>query len=91
METTSTTFQNVTAEQINALFQGLQNQLKDIKQNFEPKTPTELLSRDELAEILKCDRSTIHNWTIKGKLKKYGIGNRTYYKRSEVEAAITPL
>lgn len=87
---TSTILHNVTAEQINSLFQGLQNQLTELKQNFEPKVPTEYLTRSEVAEMLKCDLSTIHNWTKKGKLQPYGIGNRVYFKRSEIEAVLLP-
>lgn len=87
----STLIHNLTPEQINAQFQGLQNQLTELRQNFEPKTPTVYLTRSEVAEMLKCDLSTIHNWTKKGKLKAYGIGNRVYYKRHEVEAVLTPF
>lgn len=88
---TSTILHNVTPEQINSLFQGLQNQLNDLKQNFEPKTPTEYLTRSEVAKMLKCDLSTLHNWVKKGKLIPYGIGNRVYFKRSEIEAVLLRL
>ena len=66
-------------------------QLAEIKKSFEPKTPTEYLTRNEVAKLLKCDLSTVHNWTKKGKLVKHCIGNRAYYKRSEVEAAIISI
>lgn len=66
-------------------------QLEELAKNFEPKTPTEYLTRTEVAEMLKCDLSTIHNWTKKGKLIPYGIGNRVYYKRNEVEAVLVPF
>lgn len=87
----STLIHNVTAEQIELLFAGLQNQLTELKHNFAPKTPSEYLTRSEIAEWLKCDLSTVHNWTKKGKLKPYGIGNRVYYKRHEVEAVLIPF
>ena len=87
----STLIHDVTPEQITSLFEGLQNQISDLKQNFEPKIPTEYLTRSEVAEMLKCDLSTIHNWTKKGKLIPYGIGNRVYYKRHEVEAVLIPF
>lgn len=87
----STILHNVTAEQITDLFEGLQNQIKELKQNFEPKTPTEYITRSELAEMLKCDLSTIHNWCKKGKIQPYGIGNRVYFKRSEIEAVLLPF
>jgi len=66
-------------------------QLADINKFFEPKNPTVYLTRTEVAELLKCDKSTVHNWTKKGKLVKHCIGNRAYYKRSEVEAAIKKI
>ena len=87
----STLIHDVTPEQITSLFEGLQNQITELKQNFQPKVPTEYLTRNELAEMLKCDLSTIHNWTKKGKIKPYGIGNRVYYKRSEIEKVLLPL
>lgn len=87
----STILHNVSAEKIISLFEGIRKQLKEIKENFEPKSPTEYLTRNELAEILKCDLSTIHNWTKKGKLIPYGIGNRVYFKRKEIETVLTAL
>lgn len=91
MKMESTILHNVSAEEINSLFNGIQKQLKEIKENFEPKLPTEYLTRAEVAELLKCDLSTIHNWTKKGKLIPYGIGNRVYYKRKEIESVLTSL
>lgn len=88
---TSTILHEITPEYIDSRFQGLESQLNDLKQNFEPKTPTEFLTRSEVAEMLKCDLSTIHNWTKKGKLTAYCIGNRVYYKRHEIEAVIAPI
>ncbi|WP_271393565.1 helix-turn-helix domain-containing protein [Aequorivita sinensis] len=42
------------------------------------------LTRAETAEYLKVDPSTLWNWTNKGKLKSYGIGNRRYYNKKEI-------
>lgn len=64
---------------------------EDLKQNFQPKEPTEYLTRSETAKLLKIDLSTLHNWTKKGKLIAHGIGARVYYKRSEIENAIIEL
>ena len=69
----------------------IRNQLNELKNSFEPKSPTEWLTRQEVADMLKCDLSTVHNWTKKGKLKKYCIGDRTYYKRTEVESALIAI
>lgn len=51
----------------------------------------ELMSRKQVACFFGCDISTVHNWTVQGKLRAYGMGGRVYYKRSEVEAALVPL
>lgn len=65
--------------------------LLHLEKNFQPKEPDENMTPNEVKDRLKCDRSTVHNLTVKGILKKYGCGGRVYYKRSEVEAALTPL
>jgi excisionase family DNA binding protein len=46
------------------------------------------MTRNEVAEYLKVDLSTLWNWTNKGKLTAYGIGARVYYKRNEIEQCI---
>lgn len=76
---------------LEALMLDVKHSSNELKQSFEPKTPNEYLTRNELAEMLKCDLSTIHNWTKKGKLIPYGLGNRVYYKRAEVEAVLLPF
>ena len=55
----------------------------------EKKADDELLTRDETARFLQCDISTLHNWVKKGKLNAYGIGNRRYFKRSELLESLT--
>lgn len=71
--------------------EGIKQQLAELKNNFQPKEPTTYLTRNEVADMLKVDLSTVHNWTKKGILKSVGIGSRVYYKRSEVERAIIEL
>lgn len=81
-----------TPEEItNIIMNDLKLEFESLKKEFQPKEPSEYLTRNEVKDILKVDMSTIHNWTKKGKLKAYGIGHRIYYKRSEVEEAIKPL
>ena len=89
---TSTILENVTPQQLTeAILNGVDEKINDLKANFQPKEPTEYLTRKEVKELLKVDLSTVHNWTKKGKLKSYGIGNRVYYKRHEVENVLKPL
>ena len=85
-------FIQTTPEQLNeAIISGVKSELEKLKTEFQPKQPTEFLTRNEVKELLKIDLSTVHNWTKRGKLKAYGIAGRIYYKRSEVEQAIVPL
>ena len=74
-----------------AIAKRFQTEIENLKKHFQPKEPDEFMTRHEVADFLKCDISTIHNWTIKGKLLPYGIGNRVYYKRSEVLKSLIPL
>lgn len=69
----------------------IRSQLEELKSLYKPSPPTEYLTRKEVADLLKCDLSTIHNWTKKGKLTKYCFGARTYYKRAEIELALKPI
>lgn len=83
---------NTTPEQLqDAILQGVKSQLEELKKQYQPKEPEEYLSRAEVAKMLKVDISTVHNWSRSGKLKRHGIGNRVYFKRSEVERAIIQL
>jgi len=79
----------ITPEQLqNAIIEGVQTQLNNFKEHFEPKTPVEFLTRKETAKLLSVNLSTLHHWTKSKKLKAYGKGNRVYFKRSEVESSI---
>lgn len=51
---------------------------------FIDNTINELLSREQAAELLKCDLSTLWLWTKKGLIKKFGSGKRMYYVKSEL-------
>lgn len=65
--------------------------LGELQKNFQPKTPTEYLTRNEVAKLLKIDLSSVHNWTKRGLLTAYQIGGRVYYKRAEVENSLVEL
>jgi len=46
------------------------------------------ITRSEVAELFKITLTTVNDWTRKGILQAYKIGNRVYYKASEVEHAL---
>ena len=78
-------------EQEDRIIQRIRREFDILKKEFQPKEPAEFITRSETRDVLKVDLSTLHNWTKKGKLKAYGIGNRVYYRRDEVEQAIKPI
>ncbi|WP_299529075.1 DNA-binding protein [Ulvibacterium sp.] len=86
-------FINTTPEELlEEVDKRLEEKLEIIKKNFQPKEPTQYVTRNYVAEeMLFCDLSTVHNLTVRGILKKYGIGGRVLYKRREVEDAIIAL
>jgi len=88
----STLIHDLTPEEFqDVILQVVKTQFELLKKEFTPKEPTEYMTRTMVSEMLKCDISTVHNYTVKNKLKAYGIGNRVYYKRTEVEASLIPL
>lgn len=85
-------FIQITPEELReSILNGIKFQLDALKKEFQPKEPEELLTRSEAADMLKVNISTIHNYSKKGILKRYGIGNRVYYKRREIEKALIEL
>jgi excisionase family DNA binding protein len=87
----STLIHNLNAEEINNLFVDLKKELSEIKQKLGSQKPDEYLTRSEVAKFFKCDLSTVHNWTVKGKLKAYYTGSRVYYRRDEIQSALIPI
>lgn len=67
---------------------GVQNEIQKLREEFQPKEPEEYLSRQDVAQLLQVDISTVHNYSVKGILKRYKIGQRVLYKRSEIEKKI---
>ncbi len=82
--------QNVSVDELvaiitNKMLDGFEIRLEQLQQK---KHQEQLLTRTETAKYLKVDISTLHNWTKKGKLKAYGLGNRVYYKKNEIDEAL---
>lgn len=92
MHNAVTQLHNLSPEQLGNLFdEVITSKFDDLKKHFEPKTPTEFLSRQEVAKMLKINLSTVHNWTKNGTLQAFQIGGRVFYKRELVENAIVKL
>jgi excisionase family DNA binding protein len=51
--------------------------------------PTEIMTIQEVADLLQVHRSTVHLMRNRGQLVAYKFGRRVYFRRSEVIEAIT--
>lgn len=72
--------------------EGVKVELQQLKKELlHENANDELLTREQTAELLQINLSTLWSYTCKGKLKSYGIANRRYYKRSEVMDSLTLL
>ncbi len=89
----SVLLQNVTPEKLASLIEeSVKSQLQSFKKEFHrQETQDELLTREETCNLLKINSSTLWTWTNKGKVKAYGIANRRYYKRSELNESLIEL
>ena len=75
-----------------AISEAVKTQLQELQELLLTKDANdELLTRKEACEYLQIDQSTLWHWTNKGKVTAYGIANRRYYKRSELNEALKPL
>ena len=69
----------------------VKDQLNDVFEALKREKNETLLTREETFRFLKIDSTTLWYWTRDGKLKCYAIGNRRYYKKSEVLECLTLL
>ena len=76
---------------VNLIDETVKRQLDELKKNFQPKEQPIYMTRQEVAEMLHVDISTVHNLSVRGILKKKQIGGRVLYIRKEVEKAIVEL
>jgi len=93
MEVQQIILQGTTPSQlVDLINEGVKTQLEQLKRELQTQTANDdLLTREQACELLQIDPSTLWHWTNKGKVKAYGIGNRRYYKRSELLESLTIL
>tara|TARA_R110002033_G_scaffold160508_2_gene196843 strand:+ start:2383 stop:2670 length:288 start_codon:yes stop_codon:yes gene_type:complete len=52
------------------------------------KDDDELLTVEETLKFLKCSKQALWNWKKSGILPAYRLGNRVYYKKSDIYAKL---
>lgn len=88
---TSTLIQTTPEQLTGVILSEIDKKLNELKKDFQPKTPTEFLTRSETAKLLSINLSTLHFWTKQGKITAYGLCGRVYYKRHEIESTLIRL
>jgi hypothetical protein len=85
--------QNVSTDQLTELITKVfRTQLEDLKKELTIQNENDdLLTREEVLDLLKINASTLWHWTNKGRITVYKFANKCYYKRSELMTSITPL
>lgn len=73
----------------NDIVKELTDKIKDIV--GEREDHDKLLTREEAAEFLSINLTTLGVWTKNKTLKAYGMHKRVYYKKSELLEALIPL
>ena len=82
---------NITQIDPDKFFERFQIRLEELLQKVSKKESKELLTRQETSEYLSINLSTLWSYTRKGKLNAYSIGNRVYYKQSEIDEALIKI
>ena len=75
-------------ELVNLISESVKTQIQELSNYLKASTPQkdekEFLTRKEVAELFKVSLVTIHEWCNTGVLKHYKVGNRTYFKYTEL-------
>jgi len=84
-------FQLVPESQVSEIAAGVVKILIPVleKHSNIPKAEEEvLLTVEETLKLLKCSKQALWNWRKSGVLPSYRLGNRVYYKKSDIFAKL---
>lgn len=87
-----TQIEGLTADQFFKAFAYLESKIETLK--TQGPTPCKIdgyLTRQEVSKLLKVSAVTVHDWTNKGFLKSYRLGQKVYYKAAEIDAAMVEI
>lgn len=77
-----------TAELVNLITEKVKEQFHEVINAPSEKNnqinDSEFLTRKETAKLFNVSLATLHDWNNNKTIKPYKMGNRTYYKRSEL-------
>ncbi|MEZ4840658.1 MAG: helix-turn-helix domain-containing protein [Flavobacteriaceae bacterium] len=92
MSDSITYLHNITPQQLGEIIsENVKTQLEELKRELQLKETDIYFTRNEVAEMLKIDLSTLYNWTKQGKLKSVGISGRVYYRKQDIDQALIKI
>ncbi|MRX65760.1 helix-turn-helix domain-containing protein [Maribacter luteus] len=84
-----TQLENVSASDLTrSILDGVEQKIKALEQRLTSKEPPEFLDRKQVAKFLGVSLVTVHEWSKKGILVPFKIGNRVRYKREDIIATM---
>ncbi|MEI6410260.1 MAG: helix-turn-helix domain-containing protein [Bacteroidota bacterium] len=84
--------ESVSARQIFEAFKCLETKIDALNtQTTKPAAPDGYLTRQEVSDLLKVSLVTVSDWTNKGILKAYRLGQKVFFKRAEIDAAMVEI
>ena len=86
MQNQSIQLLNITTHDLtNLIKEGIKSELTELKKSINPESlESPHLTRKETAKYFGVSLNCVNDWTRKGILKAYKVGQRTYFKRSEL-------
>ena len=89
----SIVLQNVSPEALTKLIkEGVKSELDHFKKELDNQTAKDdLMTREQVLDLLQINASTLWHWQNKGKVIVYKFANKCYYKRTELMSSITPV
>lgn len=91
--TNSILLQNVSPEQFTELITTVfKKELQDFKKELNIKTEDDdLMTRQEVLELLQINASTLWHYQNKGRITVYKFSNKCFYKKSEIMQSLIAL
>lgn len=81
----------ITEEKLTStIVESFKAELEKLKTQLQQEQPTEWISRNDVSKMLGVSYTTLYSWNRNKILIPYTIGNRVYYKREDVNNALTP-
>lgn len=88
MDSKQVTIYNITpTELVIQISEVVDEKLKSIHIG-QTREPEELLTVEETLNFLKCSKQALWNWRKNGILPSYRLGNRVYYRKSDIFAKL---